>query len=45
MAATQKTVTFPDRMGFKEEDAIVRSVADFEVPDVLVCLRSFKMFS
>ena len=32
-------------MGCKEEDTIVRSIADFEVPDVLVCLPSFKMFS
>ena len=39
------SVTFQDRMSCKEEDAIVRSVADFEVPDVLVCLLSFKMFS
>ena len=39
------SVTFQDRMGCKEGDAIVRSIADFEVPDVLVCLSSFKMFS
>ena len=32
------SVTFQDRMSCKEEDAIVRSVADFEVPDFLVCL-------
>ena len=38
-------MTFQDRMGCKEGDATVRSVADFEVPDVLVCLPSFKMFS
>ena len=38
------SVTFQDRMGMgcKKEDAIVRSIADFEVPDVLVCLPSFK---
>ena len=39
------SVMFKDRMGCKEGDAIVRSFADFEVPDVLVCLPSFKMFS
>ena len=39
------SVTFPDRMGCKEGDAIVRSIVDFEVSDVLVCLPSFKMFS
>ena len=32
-------------MGCKEGDAIVRSIADYEVPDVLVCVPSFKMFS
>ena len=39
------SVTFQDRVGCKEGDAIVRSITDFEVPDVLVCLPSFKMFS
>ena len=39
------SVTFQDRMGCKEGDAIVRSIADFEVPGVLVCLPLFKMFS
>ena len=38
-------VTFQNRMGCKEGNAIVRSVTDFEVPDVLVCLPSFKIFS
>ena len=33
-----------DRMGCKEGDAMVRSIADFQVPDVIVCLPSFKMF-
>ena len=37
-------VTFQDRMGFKEGVAI-KSIADFEVPDVHVCLPLFKMFS
>ena len=36
---------FKDKMGCKEGDAIVISIADFEMPDVLVCLLSFKMFS
>ena len=39
------SVTFQDTMGCKEGDAIVRSIADFEVPNVFVCLPSFKMFS
>ena len=39
------SVTFQDRMGYKKGDAIVRSIADFEGPDVLVCLPSFEMFS
>ena len=39
------SVAFQDRMGCKEEDANVESNADYEVPDVLVCLPSFKMFS
>ena len=39
------SVTFQDRRGCKEEDAIVRSDADFEVSNVLVCLPSFKMFT
>ena len=39
------SVTFQDRMGCKEGDAMVRSIADFEVPDIHVCLPSFKMFS
>ena len=30
-------VTFQDRIGCKEGDTIVRSIAEFEVPDVLVC--------
>ena len=38
-------MTFQDRMGCKEGDVIVRSIADFEVPDVLVCLPLFKIFS
>ena len=29
---------------FTRGDANVRSIADFEVPDFLVCLPSFKMF-
>ena len=36
---------FYDRKGCKNRDAIVRSIADFEGPDVLVCLSSFKMLS
>ena len=39
------SVPFHDRMGCKKRDAIVMSFADFEVPEVLVCLPSFKMFS
>ena len=39
------SVTFQDRMGCKKGDATVGSFDDFEVPDVLVCLPSFKMFS
>ena len=39
------SVTFQDKMGCKEGDANVRSIGDFEVLDVLVCLPSFKMFS
>ena len=39
------SVTFQDRMGCKEGDDNVKSIADFEVPDFLVCLPSFKMFS
>ena len=39
------SVTFQDRMGCKEGGAIVRSIADFEVLDVLVSLPLFKMFS
>ena len=39
------SVTFQDRMGCKEGEAIVRSIADFELPDVLVPLPSFKIFS
>ena len=39
------SVMFQDRMSCKEEDAIVISIADFEVPDVLVSLPSFKMLS
>ena len=39
------SVTFQDRMGCKEGDAIVRAVADSEVPDAFVCLPSFRMFS
>ena len=35
--------TFQDRKGCKEGDAIVRSIVDFEVPDVLVCFPSFKI--
>ena len=38
-------MTLQDRMGCKEDDAIVRLIADFEVPDVLVCIPSLKMFS
>ena len=38
-------VTLQDRVGCEEGDAIVRSIADFELPDVPVCLPSFKMFS
>ena len=38
-------VTLQDRMGSKKSDAVMRSIADFEVPDVLVFLPSFKMFS
>ena len=36
-------MTLQAGLGCKEGDA--RSVADFEMPDVLVCLPSFKMFS
>ena len=39
------SVIFQVRMGCKEGDPIVRSIADFEVPDNLVCLPSFKKFS
>ena len=39
------SVTFQDKMGCKEGDGIVRSIAYFDVPDFLVCLPSFKMFS
>ena len=39
------SVTFQDSMGCKEGDAIVRSTANSEVPDVLVCLPSFKIIS
>ena len=39
------SVTLQDRMGCKEGDATVRSIADFKVPDVLMCLPSFKMLS
>ena len=37
-------MTFEDRISSKEEGAIVRSMADFEVSDALVCLPSFKIF-
>ena len=37
-------VTFQDRMGCKEGEAIVRAFVDFEAPVVRVCLPSFKMF-
>ena len=36
------SVKFQHRMSCKEGNAIVRSIADFEVPDILVCLPSFK---
>ena len=39
------SVIFQDGMGCKEGDAILRSIEDFEVPDILVCLPSFKMFN
>ena len=39
------SVTFKNRMGCKKWDAILRSTAHFEVPDVLVCFSSFSMFS
>ena len=35
------SVTFQGRMGCEEGDAIVRSISDFKVPDVLVSLPSF----
>ena len=38
------SVAFQDRLGCEEGNAIVRSIADFEVPDVLVCFPSFEMF-
>ena len=38
-------MTFQDMMGCKERDAFVSSISDFDVPDVLVCLPSFKKFS
>ena len=38
-------MSFQDRMGCKEGDVIVSSIADFEFPNVFVCLPSFKMFS
>ena len=38
-------MTFQDRMACKESDDCVKSTADFEVHNVLVCLPSFKMFS
>ena len=39
------SVTFQYRMGCKEEDAIVRSIAVSEVSEALVCLPSFIMSS
>ena len=42
---TQLSVTFQDVMGCKKGDAIVRSVTDYEVAGIVVCLPSFKMFS
>ena len=39
------SVTFQNRIGCKKGDVIVRSIADFEVSDVLVSFPSFKMFS
>ena len=38
------SVNFQIRMGCKEWNATVCTVADFEVPDVLACRPSFKMF-
>ena len=38
-------VAFQDRIGCEEGDVNMMSIVDFEVPDVLVCLPSFKMFS
>ena len=38
-------MTFQDRIGCNEGDAVVSSIADLEVPDVFVCPPSFKMFS
>ena len=38
-------VTLQDRMGCKEGNANVRSIANFEVPDVLVCLPLSPQFS
>ena len=38
---TGLSMTFQYRIGCKEGNAIVRSIADFEVLDLLVCLQSF----
>ena len=39
------SVKFQDRMGYKQGDVIVKSIADFEVADVHVRLPSFELFS
>ena len=39
------SVTFQEGIGCKEWDATVRSITDFEVPDVFVYLPVFKIFS
>ena len=38
-------VTFKDRMSSKGGDATVRSITDFDVPDIIMCLPSLRMFS
>ena len=44
VVATQRTVC-PSRMGCNEMDVIVRSIAEFQVPDALMYHPMFKLFS
>ena len=39
------SVTFHDMMGCKEGYVFMRSMVDFEEPDVRVCLPTFKLLS